>query len=272
MHGQADRASRVLQAALDRLADPEGGVGGEAKALAPVELLAGPDQPEHALLDEVGERQALVLVAPRVGGDQAQVGVDEQFLGVQVAALDPLGEVDLLGGREQRVAARVREQLVDRLGDERLGRLRASRSAGLSSRSATRAGSASTGSGGLRARRVAAREIELGVMGERANLTWRPSNPMLGVGIILLDSCVVNYSCGRVSGDLVRHGVRAHLPAGPHKRPPTGTGPNPRAGRKARIQGCTRWSGSPIAAARCSQRDDLSSGLAGAISSSAPPA
>jgi hypothetical protein len=41
---------------------------------------------------------------------------------VQVAALDPLGQFDLLGRREQGVAARVREQLVDRLGDERLGR------------------------------------------------------------------------------------------------------------------------------------------------------
>jgi hypothetical protein len=40
---------------------------------------------------------------------------------VQVAALDALGQVDLLGGREQGVAARVREQLVDRLGDERVG-------------------------------------------------------------------------------------------------------------------------------------------------------
>ncbi len=120
VHGQANRAPGVLQAALDRLTNPQGGVGGEAKALAPVELLARPDQAEQALLDEVGERQALVLVAPRVGGDQAQVGVDEQFLGVQVTALDALREVDLLGGREQRVAARMREQLIDRLGDEGL--------------------------------------------------------------------------------------------------------------------------------------------------------
>ncbi len=88
----------VLQAALNRLTDPQGRVGREAEALAPVELLAGADQAEHALLDEVGEGQALVLVAPCVGRDQAQVGVDEQFLGVQVAALDPLGQVDLLAG------------------------------------------------------------------------------------------------------------------------------------------------------------------------------
>ena len=128
VHGQADRAPGVLQAALDRLANPQCGVGREAKALAPVELLARADQAEQTLLDEVGERQALVLIAPRVGGDEAQIGVDEQFLGVQVAALDALCQVDLLGGGEQWVAARVREQLIDGLGDEALG-------AGLSSRS-----------------------------------------------------------------------------------------------------------------------------------------
>src|SRR6185437_6458325 len=61
MHGQADRAARVLEAALDRLADPQGGVRGEAEALAPVELLARANQAEHALLDEVAQRQALVL-------------------------------------------------------------------------------------------------------------------------------------------------------------------------------------------------------------------
>ena len=121
--GQPDRAARVLEAALDRLADPEGRVGGEAEALAPVELLARADQSEHALLDEVRERQALVLVAAGVRRDEAQVGVDEQFLGVQVSALDPLGEFDLLGGRQQRVATRVGEQLIDGLRDEALGGL-----------------------------------------------------------------------------------------------------------------------------------------------------
>ena len=113
MDGQADRAAGVLQPTLDRLTDPQRRVGREAEALAPVELLARPDQAEHALLDEVGQGQALVLVAPGVGSDEAQVGVDEQFLGVQVTALDALGQVDLLGRGEQGVAARVRQQLVD---------------------------------------------------------------------------------------------------------------------------------------------------------------
>ncbi len=122
VHGQADRAAAVLEAALDRLADPQGGVGGEAKALAPVELLARADQAKHALLHEVRQRQALVLVAPRVGGHQAQVRVDHQFLGVQVALLDALRQFDLLRRSEQRVAPRVRQQLIDGLRDEALRR------------------------------------------------------------------------------------------------------------------------------------------------------
>src|ERR1700686_1703158 len=73
VHGQANGAPGVLKAALDGLADPQGCVGGEAKALAPVELLARADQSEHALLHQISQRQALVLVAPRIGGHQAQV-------------------------------------------------------------------------------------------------------------------------------------------------------------------------------------------------------
>jgi hypothetical protein len=69
-------------------------------------------------LDEIGQRQALILVTPCVGGDQAQIGIDEQFLRVQVAALDALCQVDLLGRGEQGIAPGMREQLIDRLGDE----------------------------------------------------------------------------------------------------------------------------------------------------------
>ena len=47
---------------LQRLADPDRRVGGEAVALALVELLGRADQAEHALLDEVVHGQALALV------------------------------------------------------------------------------------------------------------------------------------------------------------------------------------------------------------------
>src|SRR5829696_992716 len=113
--GQADRAAGVLQPALDRLADPQRRVGREAEALAPVELLDGADQAEHALLDQVAEREALALVAARVGHHEAQVRVDHAVLGDEVALLDPLGKLDLLSGREQLEAARLAQEELQRI-------------------------------------------------------------------------------------------------------------------------------------------------------------
>jgi hypothetical protein len=62
-----DRAGAVLDAALDRLADPERRVGRELVALAPVELLGGAHEAEDALLDEVEQRQVVgrVLLGQR---------------------------------------------------------------------------------------------------------------------------------------------------------------------------------------------------------------
>ena len=53
--GQAHGAAGVGQPAADRLAHPQGAVGGELEALAPVELLDGANQPEHALLDQIAQ-------------------------------------------------------------------------------------------------------------------------------------------------------------------------------------------------------------------------
>ncbi len=50
---ETDRPGLVPQPASDGLTYPPGGVGGELEALAPVELLDGPDQPQIPLLDEV---------------------------------------------------------------------------------------------------------------------------------------------------------------------------------------------------------------------------
>ena len=73
-----DRPGAVVQRALDRLADPERGVGGELVALAPVELLGGADQPEDALLDQVEQRQVVALVFAGVGDHQPQVRVHQR--------------------------------------------------------------------------------------------------------------------------------------------------------------------------------------------------
>src|SRR3712207_9414540 len=68
----------VLEPALDGLADPERAVGRETEALAPVELLDGTDEPEHALLHQVAEGQALALVLAGDGDDETQVRRSEE--------------------------------------------------------------------------------------------------------------------------------------------------------------------------------------------------
>ena len=120
VHGQADRAGRVLEAALDRLTDPEGRVRGELEALPPVELLRSADQAQHALLDEVTQGEALALVLTRHGDHQPQVRVDHPVLGDHVAPLDALGQHDLLGGGQQRVLPRLVEEELEGVG----GRIR----------------------------------------------------------------------------------------------------------------------------------------------------
>ena len=100
------RIVRALSAsARDRLANPPGRVGRELVATPPVELLDRPDQAQRALLNQVEEREALVAVVLRDRDDQAQVRLDHPLLRLHVAALDFLGELDLLRGGQQRMAA-----------------------------------------------------------------------------------------------------------------------------------------------------------------------
>ena len=56
--GEADEAGLLVEGPADGLADPEGGVGGELEALAPVELVDGVLEAEVALLDEVQQLHA----------------------------------------------------------------------------------------------------------------------------------------------------------------------------------------------------------------------
>ena len=60
--------------------------------------------------------ELLALVLLRDRDDQAQVRVDHALLGGDVALLDPLGELDLLGGGQQRVAADLVEEELQRVG------------------------------------------------------------------------------------------------------------------------------------------------------------
>src|SRR5205085_10604744 len=97
MHRHSDRPPVVLEATLDRLTDPQGPVRRELEATTPVELLDRPNQAKHALLDKISHLEAVPLVAAGLRDDQTQVGGDHLLLGLEVAALDPLRELDLLG-------------------------------------------------------------------------------------------------------------------------------------------------------------------------------
>jgi hypothetical protein len=57
----------------------------------------------------------MALVAARVGHHEAQVRVDHAVLGDEVALLDPLRQLDLLGGSEQLEAARLTQEKLERI-------------------------------------------------------------------------------------------------------------------------------------------------------------
>src|SRR5256886_460419 len=108
----ANRLGLVRDRALAGLTDPPGRVGRELVALAPVELLRGAVEADHALLDQVEERYVVALVALRDRDDQTQVGVDHLLLRCEVTALDALRERNLVRGREKLVPPRrVHEEL-----------------------------------------------------------------------------------------------------------------------------------------------------------------
>jgi hypothetical protein len=108
--GQSHEARLVVDGPAQRLLDPQRRVGRELEALAVVELLHGADQADRALLDEVEQRQPLALVALGDRDDEAQVRGHHPLLGHQVAALDALGQRDLVLAGQQRGLADVGEE------------------------------------------------------------------------------------------------------------------------------------------------------------------
>src|SRR5580765_761901 len=117
-----DRARLVRERPRNGLADPPGRVRRELEALAVVELLRGANEPDRAFLDQIEERQALVAVLLRDRDDKAQVRLDHLLLRAVVTALDPLRELDLLGGREQIDFADVLQEELQRVGRDLAGR------------------------------------------------------------------------------------------------------------------------------------------------------
>jgi hypothetical protein len=115
VHGQPHGPAGVGQAAADRLPDPERPVGRELEALAPVELLDSANQAKHALLDQVAQGKPLALVLAGDRDHEAQIRVDHALLGLEIATLDALGELNLLLSREQRVLASLVEEELQRI-------------------------------------------------------------------------------------------------------------------------------------------------------------
>ena len=58
----------------------------------------------------------MALVAAGDGDDKSQVAVDEPILGREVAALDALGELDLLMRLQQLELVRALQKLLERIG------------------------------------------------------------------------------------------------------------------------------------------------------------
>ena len=92
---QADDAALFGQRLQDRLADPPYGIRNKFEAARFVELLGGLDQSQIPLVDQVRQRQALVLVLFRNGNHEPKVGASQFFEGFLVALFDPLRQIYL---------------------------------------------------------------------------------------------------------------------------------------------------------------------------------
>src|SRR5918999_1395496 len=115
VHGHPYSAALVGDRALHRLPDPPGGVRGEPPATVGIELLDGLHQTYVALLDEVLERQPHPTVLLGHAYNEPEVLLDEPLPGTLVSELGPLGEIYLLGVREQLALVDVGEVAWDEI-------------------------------------------------------------------------------------------------------------------------------------------------------------
>src|SRR4051794_16459227 len=101
------------------LANPPDRVRDELDALGLVELVGGPDQTEVALVDQVGQGHALVLVLLGHRHDEAEVAADQLVERLAISDPDTLRKADFFFLRDQRVLADFPKVLVQRAFIER---------------------------------------------------------------------------------------------------------------------------------------------------------
>ena len=107
--------SRLLgQRLKNALPDPPHRVRDELDALRLVEFVRRADEPEVALVDQIGERDSLVLIFLGDGNDEAQVRPDELVERFLVFQADPLRERNFLFAGDERIDADVTKVLIER--------------------------------------------------------------------------------------------------------------------------------------------------------------
>ena len=105
VHRQSDGFRLVRERAFDGLFDPPGGVSRKLCAFLWIEPFDALHQSNVPFIDKVEQRQAVAFVVPSDFNDQTQVRLDHLVARPSVAALDALGQFDLLLRRQQRSLA-----------------------------------------------------------------------------------------------------------------------------------------------------------------------
>ena len=115
VQGQPDHPGLLGQRLQDGLPDPPHGVADELEPARLVEPLGRLDQPVVPLVDQVGEPQPLVLVLLGDRHHEPEVAPDHLVHCRLVAGLDPLRQLHLLLGRQERERPDLLEVLVQHL-------------------------------------------------------------------------------------------------------------------------------------------------------------
>src|SRR5215203_1645523 len=115
VHGHPYGAALVSDSTLHSLPYPPGGICRQSPSTVGIELLDGLHKPYVALLDEVLKGQTLASVLLGYAYNEPEVLLDEPLPGTLISSLGPLGEVYLLGVREQLALVDVGEVAGDEI-------------------------------------------------------------------------------------------------------------------------------------------------------------